>query len=99
MRYDIGLGGRNYRLELARKEDGWECKVDGREVLVQAVRIGEGTLSLLVGGQSFEVTQAGGRGPHSTSLRAGPPHTIILFIRGQRYEVSVEDPRSWRGRS
>src|ERR1700690_2046008 len=108
MRYDIGLGGRNYRLELARKEDGWDCKLDGRDIFVQAARIGEDTLSLLVGGQSFEVTQAGGRGPHSTSLRAGPPHTgergesgegLEIFIRGNRYEVSVEDPRSWRGRS
>ena len=39
MRYDIGLGGRSYRLELLRKEDGWECKLDGREISVQAVRI------------------------------------------------------------
>jgi biotin carboxyl carrier protein len=90
MRYDIDLGGKVYRLELLRKEDGWECHLDGREVFVQAAEVGEGTLSLVVGGQSFEVRRAGGRGR--------PPHTIELFIRGKRYEVSVQDPRSWRGR-
>ena len=89
MRYDIGLSGRTYRLELLRNEDGWECKLDGREVFVQAAKVGEDTLSLLVGGQSFEVTRAGGR---------RPPHTIKLFVRGTCYEVSVTDPRSWRGR-
>ena len=99
MRYDITLSGKVYRLELLRKEDRWECKLDGREVLVQATEIGEGTLSLLIGGRSIEVKlQPGGRGRHSTSLRAGPPHTIELFIRGKRYEISVADPRSWRGR-
>lgn len=90
MRYDIGLRGRVYRLELLRKESGWECRLDGREIIVQAVEIGEGTLSLLTGGRSVEV-----------KLRAGgglQPGGIELFIRGHRYEVSVEDPRSWKAR-
>ena len=99
MRYDVTLGGKVYRLELVRKGDGWECRLDGREVFVEAAEIGEGTLSLLIGGRSAEVKlPAGERGPRSTSLRAGPPCTSELFIRGQRYDVSVEDPRSWRGR-
>jgi biotin carboxyl carrier protein len=87
MRYDIGLGSRSYRLELARKEGGWDCKLDGREIAVQAERISAEKLSLLAGGESFEVRH------HRTEGGAE------LFIRGTRYEVSVEDPRSWRGRS
>jgi len=86
MRYDVGLGGRVYRLELLRKEDGWECRLDGREVQVQVAQISADTLSILKGGKSFEIkherTEAG----------------VSIFIRGTRYEVSLEDPRSWRGR-
>lgn len=83
MRYDVGLGGRIYRLELQKKDAGWECRLDGKEISVQAVRVGEGALSILIDGKSFEVRHEGSE----------------IFIRGTRYEVSVEDPRSWRGRS
>lgn len=83
MRYDIRLGGTTYGLELQRKDDGWECRLDGGEVLVQAVQASPDTLSLLVGGKSVEVKHKG----------------TEIFIRGTRYEVSVEDPRSWRGRA
>jgi biotin carboxyl carrier protein len=86
MRYDIGLGGKVYRLELLRKEDGWECKLDGREISIQAAAISTDTFSILAGGRSYEVrhrrTEAG----------------VEVFIRGTRYEVFVADPRSWRGR-
>ncbi len=75
-----------YRLELLRKEEGWECKLDGREVSAQSARISPDTLSVLINGKSFEIkherTEAG----------------LTIFIRGTRYEVSVTDPRSWRGR-
>jgi biotin carboxyl carrier protein len=83
MRYDIGLGGRIYRLELPKKDAGWECRLDGRDVLVQAVQASADTLSLLIDGKSFEVKHEG----------------TEIFIRGTRYEVSAADPRSWLGRS
>jgi biotin carboxyl carrier protein len=87
MRYDVGLGGRIYRLDLRKKDAGWECRLDGRDVLVQAVQASENTLSLLIDGKSFEVKRE--------TAEAG----VAIFIRGTRYEVSVEDPRSWRGRA
>jgi biotin carboxyl carrier protein len=90
MRYDIRLGGRTYRLELQKKDEGWECRLDGRGILVQAVQVSGDTLSILIEGRSVEVK-------HENGGRGRPPHTV--FIRGTRYEVSVKDPRSWRGRS
>jgi biotin carboxyl carrier protein len=87
MRYDIGLGGRFYRLELQRKQEHWECRLDGREVSIQAVRVSADTLSILMDGKSFEVK-------HEPTVQG-----VAVFIRGTRYEVSVEDPRSWRGRT
>jgi biotin carboxyl carrier protein len=86
MRYDIELGGRIYLLELLRKEEGWECKLDGREISAQSVQISSDTLSVLINGKSFEIK-------HERTETG-----ITIFIRGTRYEVSVTDPRSWRGR-
>ena len=86
MRYDIRLAGKTYRLELQRSESHWECRLDGREVSIQAVPISPDTLSLLMDGKSFEVKQEP-RGEGQS-----------IFVRGKRYEVSVQDPRSWRGR-
>jgi biotin carboxyl carrier protein len=87
MRFDIGLGGRIYRLELQKKKDQWECRLDGREISIQAAQVGADTLSLLMDGRSFEVK-------NEPALDG-----ITVFIRGIRYEVSIEDPRSWRGRT
>jgi biotin carboxyl carrier protein len=87
MRYDIGLGGRIYRLELEGKEENWECRLDGREVLIHAALVGANTLSILRDGKSFEIKhEATGSG-------------LAILIRGTRYEVSIQDPRSWRGRT
>jgi biotin carboxyl carrier protein len=86
MRYDIRLAGRTYRLELQRAENHWECRLDGREISIQAVPVSLDTLSILMNGRSFEVKhEPTGEGQS-------------LLVRGKRYEASVEDPRSWRGR-
>ncbi len=87
MHYDIGIGGRIYRLELQKKEEHWECRLDGREVSIHAVQVSADTLSMLIDGRSFEVKHE--------PTREG----ATVFVRGIRYEVSVEDPRSWRGRT
>jgi biotin carboxyl carrier protein len=81
--YDITIGGKIHRLELRRIEDGWLCRLDGREISVDAEQIDPDTLSILIGGESYEVRREPGD---------------KVFIQGKRYEVSVDDPRSWRGR-
>jgi biotin carboxyl carrier protein len=86
MRYDVTLGGKVYRLELLRKEAGWKCALDGREISIEAAPISAETLSLLIDGKSFEIK-------HQPTAEGAE-----IFIRGTRYEVSVTDPRSWRGR-
>ncbi len=37
MLYDISIDGKNYRLELERMEGSWLCRLDGREVQIDAV--------------------------------------------------------------
>jgi biotin carboxyl carrier protein len=83
VRYHISVNGHPHRLELQRTEHRWICRLDGREVSANVCLIDERTLSLLVEGHSFEV-------------RREPDEKI--FLRENRFQVSVEDPRSWRGR-
>ena len=83
MLLDISIAGKTQRLELRRVENSWECHLNGHKVPVDAEEIDPETLSLLVDGHSFDV-------------RLEPDKKI--FIRGKRYDISVDDPRSWRGR-
>jgi biotin carboxyl carrier protein len=81
--FDISIDGKVYRVELNRAENAWICRVGGREFSVDAEPIDSETLSLLVEGESYEVRRAS---------------EDRIFVRERGYQVSVEDPRSWRGR-
>lgn len=83
MLYDVSINGKSHRLELKRVDERWQCRLDGRETTIDAQRVDDNTLSLLIDGKSFEVQ----REPDGK-----------IFFRGTRYEALVEDPRSWRGR-
>ena len=83
MLYEIQVGAKSHRLELKPNGTGWQCILNGKQISVDATQIDSHTLSLLIEGESFEVR----REPDGK-----------LFIRGIRYNTSVEDPRSWRGK-
>jgi biotin carboxyl carrier protein len=83
MIYDISICGKIHRLELSRIEGSWQFRLDGIEISADVEQIDTETLSVLVGGKSFEVRrEADGR----------------MFLHGRHYDVTVDDPRSWRGR-
>ena len=83
MVYDISIGGKIHHLELQRTEGSWQLRLDGLDISADVEQIDPETLSILVGGKSFEVRrEADGK----------------IFLHGRRYDVSVDDPRSWRGR-
>ncbi len=86
MLYEIAIDGKNYRLELAPKNGGWQCRLDGREVEFDAVFTGHDTLSLLVEGKAYEIKR------ERTATAA------YLWIGGSGYGVEVRDPRSLRAR-
>lgn len=83
MLFDITIAGKTRHLELTRVESHWRCCLDGREVSIDAEEVSSNTLSLLIEGQSFEVRRERGD---------------KIVLRGKRYDVSVDDPRAWRGR-
>jgi biotin carboxyl carrier protein len=91
MPYDINVDGKVYRVDLKKMpatghQDHWICRLDGREISVDAVQLGSNTLSLVLDGKSFEIQRES----------AGEAHR--LFIRGRQYDVTVEDARSLKGR-
>ena len=86
MTYDIAIDGKNYRLDLNRQEGSWSCRLDGREVEVDAVLARPDVLSLRIGNQAYEVKceRVGG--------------DLHLWVGSVRFAAEVRDPRSLRGR-
>ena len=87
MTYDVIVDGKTHRLELAEGGRTWLCKVDGNEVEVDAALTARDVLSVLVGGDAFEIKR-------ERSLRGD----LHLVIGSARYAIDVQDPRSLRTR-
>jgi biotin carboxyl carrier protein len=87
MTYDITIDGKSYRLELARADGRWTCRLDGSEIEVDAVLARPDVLSLRIGNKAYEV---------KCERVAGEQH---LWVGSTRFAVEVRDPRSLRGRA
>lgn len=87
MTYDVSIDGKNYRLELSQAEGRWSCRLDGREVEVDAVLARPDVLSLLIGNKAYEVK----------CERVGSD--MHLWVGSVRYAAEVRDPRSLRSRT
>ena len=55
MTYEVSIDGRSYRLELKQLEGAWTCRLDGREIEVDAVLARPNVLSLRIGNKAYEV--------------------------------------------
>ncbi|MGA9640304.1 MAG: biotin/lipoyl-containing protein [Terriglobales bacterium] len=86
MVYDVMVSGKPHRLELEKVDAGWKCRLDGKEVHVDAVLPRRDVLSLLVDGHAYEVK----REQTATDLH--------LWVGSTRFPVEVRDPRSLRAR-
>ncbi|MGB9234493.1 MAG: biotin/lipoyl-containing protein [Terriglobales bacterium] len=86
MVYDVMVEGKPYRLELERADAGWKCRLDGKEIRVDAVLPRRDVLSLIVDGHAFEIK----REQTATDLH--------LWVGSARFGVELRDPRSLRSR-
>lgn len=86
MTYDITIDGKNYRLDLNQVEGRWLCRLDGREIEVDAVLARPDVLSLRIGNKAYEVK----------CERVGSD--LHLWVGSARFAVEVRDPRSLRAR-
>jgi len=86
MVYEITVDGKPHRLDLDKAEGGWECRLDGREIKVDAVVTRRDVLSMLIDGHSYEVK------------RERTPTDLHMWVGSTRYGVELRDPRSLQAR-
>jgi biotin carboxyl carrier protein len=86
MVYEITIDRNSYRLELSRADGGWQCRLDGQPVAIDAELTRPDVLSLLIGNEAYEIKR---------ERTASGTH---LWVGGARYAVELRDPRSWRSR-
>src|ERR1700730_11899629 len=87
MFYDVTIDGKNYRLDLSRADGHWSCRLDGRDIEVEAVLARPDVLSLRIGNVAYEV---------KSELVANDLH---LWVESTRFTAELRDPRSLRSRS
>ena len=87
MLYDVTIDGKNFRLELNRAEERWSCRLNGREVEVDAVLPRPDVLSLRVGNLAYEVKLE------------RVANDLLLWVGSNRFAVELRDPRSLRSRA
>ena len=86
MIYDVNIDGTDYRLELVREKAGWKCRLNDREIALDAVLTRANVLSILVDGTAYEVKR------EATAL------DLHFWVGSARYAAEVRDPRSLRSR-
>jgi biotin carboxyl carrier protein len=92
MKYEVRLSspssGEQIRaVELERDGSGWRATLDGRPAAIDAVEIAPNTLSVLIDGQSFEISVT----PSTTGK-------LNLQTGSREFTAEVIDPRAWSGR-
>jgi biotin carboxyl carrier protein len=91
MKFEVHLSdpsGKKLRtVELARDAEHWKIILDGLAVQADVIEIDAHTLSLLLGGQSYEVR-----------ITPSPEGVLKLQAGLQEFTAEVADPRAWRGR-
>lgn len=81
-----GKSGERHRLELEKAAAGWECKLDGNPVHIDAVIPRRDVLSLLVDGHAYEIK------------REQTAADLHMWVGSSRFAVELRDPRSLRSR-
>jgi biotin carboxyl carrier protein len=87
MLYEVTIDGKNYRVDLNRTDERWSCRLDGRELEVDAVLARRDVLSLRIGNLAYEVK----------SERIA--NDLQVWVRSARFVAEVRDLRSLRGRA
>jgi biotin carboxyl carrier protein len=88
MIYNVTIDGTVFRLDLDldRVARRWRCRVDGRDVQIDAVLAQPDVLSVLIDGRAYQIR----RERLASDLR--------IWVGDQSYTAEVSDPRSLRNR-
>ena len=83
MLYDVTIDGKRFRLDLNRADGRWSCRLDGREIEVDAVLARPDVLSLRIGNNAYEIK----------SERVA--NDLHLWVGSTRFAAEVRDPRAY----
>jgi len=86
MLYDVTIDGKNHRLDLNLADGRWLCRLNGRDLELDAILARPDVLSLRIGNLAYEVK----------SERVA--NELHLWVGSKRFAVEIRDPRSLRGR-
>jgi len=87
--YQVNVDGRAYSVELKRSAQDanvWMCTVNGKRLELDAIRVAQGVLSILIEGRNYEIKR---------DSTASGEH---LYLNGRAFQCEVRDPRALRGR-
>jgi biotin carboxyl carrier protein len=91
MKFEIELtsagGKKKHVVELNSRGDGYQVSLDGAPVDAHVVRLSPTSVSVILGGHSFEI-----------NVWRAMDGTIKLQCGPQEYSAEVIDPQAWRGR-
>jgi biotin carboxyl carrier protein len=86
MIYEVVIGGKICKLELKQQGGRWQCALDGEEIEADAVITQPNVMSLIVGGQAYEIK------------RERTATDTYIWVGTTRFAAEVRDPRSLRSR-
>jgi len=91
MKFEIQLTGpsgkKKHVVELTRNSQAYAITLDGQPVEASGVQVSPNTVSVILGGQSFEI-----------HLSRSIDNKIKLQCGPHEFSAELIDPRSWRGR-
>jgi len=86
MTYEVAIDGKQYHLELERDRGRWVCRLNGREIQMDAVLARPDVVSVIIDGKAYEIK------------RERTATDMHLWVGSARYEAVLRDPRSLRSR-
>jgi biotin carboxyl carrier protein len=87
MLYEVMIDGKRYRLDLNQADGHWSCRLDGRELQIDAVLVRPDVLSLRIENRAYEI---------KLERIAGD---VYLWVGSAAFAAEVRDPRSLSGRT
>ena len=87
MKREIELAGKTHSVEWTTAGGRTQWTVDGRVVDADAVEVGNGVYSILIGGESLEAR---------VEKAPGPSGRLTAFVADREYALAVCDSRQWR---
>ena len=87
VRVEIELGGKTRTVEWTVADGRTHWMINGRAAVADAVEVGNGVYSILIGGESLEVR---------VEREPGLGGRLRVIVGGREYSGFVRDPRAWR---